>query len=46
MYPSNKKENKSTLFHFIPSGEFSAYLKQLKGILCTVKKYRIFFTSY
>ena len=32
-------------FYFIPSSEFNAYLKQVKVILSTVKKYRIFFTS-
>ena len=31
--------------YFIPSSEFSAYLKQIKVILSAVKKYRIFFTS-
>ena len=29
-------------FYFIPSSEFNAYLKQIKGILSAVKKYRIF----
>ena len=29
-------------FYFIPSSEFNAYLKQIKVILSTVKKYRIF----
>ena len=29
-------------FNFIPSSEFSAYLKQIKVILSAVKKYRIF----
>ena len=29
-------------FHFIPSSEFNAYLKQIKIILSAVKKYRIF----
>ena len=28
--------------YFIPSSESSAYLKQIKGILYAVKKYRIF----
>ena len=28
--------------YFIPSTESSAYLKQIKGIMCAVKKYRIF----
>ena len=31
-----------THFYFIPSSEFNAYLKQIKVILSTVKKYRIF----
>ena len=29
-------------FYFIPRSEFNAYLKQIKVILSTVKKYRIF----
>ena len=29
-------------FYFIPSSEFNAYLMQIKNILSTVKKYRIF----
>ena len=29
-------------FYFISSGEFNAYLKQIKFILSAVKKYRIF----
>ena len=29
-------------FYFIPSSEFNAYLMQIKVILSTVKKYRIF----
>ena len=29
-------------FYFIPSGEFNAYLKQIKVILSAVKKYRFF----
>ena len=33
---------KDNLFYFIPSSESSAYLKQIKCILSTVKKYRIF----
>ena len=28
--------------YFIPSGEFNAYLKQIKFTLSAVKKYRIF----
>ena len=45
------KNIKSSHFHnhhrkrsiyFIPSGEFNACLKQIKAILATVKKYRIF----
>ena len=28
--------------YFIPSSEFNAYLKQIKVVLSTVKKYRIF----
>ena len=32
-------------FTFIPSSEFSAYLKQIKVVLSTVKKYSYFFTS-
>ena len=32
-------------FYFIPSSEFNVYLKQIKVVLSTVKKYRIFFTS-
>ena len=32
-------------FYSIPSSEFNAYLKQIKVLLSTVKKYRIFFTS-
>ena len=28
--------------YFIPSSEFNAYLKQIKGILSAMKKYRIF----
>ena len=31
--------------YFIPSSEFNAYLKQIKVVLSTVKKYRIFSTS-
>ena len=33
------------IFYFIPSREFNAYLKQIKVVLSTVKKYRFFFTS-
>ena len=29
-------------FHFIPSSEHIAYLNQIKVVLSTVKKYRIF----
>ena len=29
-------------FTFNPSSEFSAYIKQIKVVLSTVKKYRIF----
>ena len=31
-----------TIIDFIPSSEFSAYLKQIKVLLSAVKKYRIF----
>ena len=30
-----------TIFYFIPSSEFNAYLQQIKVILSAVKKYRI-----
>ena len=33
---------KNIYIYFIPSSESSAYLKQIKGILSAVKKYRIF----
>ena len=36
---------RSRTLYFIPSSEFNAYLKQIKVILSTVEKYRIFFTS-
>ena len=44
---SYKNKVRKLTFHFIPSSESSAYLKQIKGILSAVKKYRIlyFFTS-
>ena len=32
-------------FYFISSNEFNAYLKQIKSVLSTVKKYHIFFFS-
>ena len=32
-------------FYFIPSSELNAYLKQIKVLLSSVKKDRIFFTS-
>ena len=35
-----RKENMK--IYFIPSSESSAYIKQIKGILFAVKKYRIF----
>ena len=38
---SGRIENSGALY-FIPSSEFSAYLKQIKVILSTVKKYGIF----
>ena len=34
--------NRDIYIYFIPSSEVNAYLKQIKGILSAVKKYRIF----
>ena len=36
------KEKCKKNIYFIPSGEFNAYLKQIKVILSAVKKYHIF----
>ena len=35
-------KNEDMPIYFIPSSEVNAYLKQIKGILSAVKKYRIF----
>ena len=38
----NNNNNNNMQFYFILSSEFNAYLKEIKMILFTVKKYRIF----
>ena len=36
------QSNGNSGFYFIPISEFNAYLKRIKVVLSTVKKYRIF----